>query len=790
MERVSFRRPSRIVFCLLAAMFFSGEPTRGQESAPFQHGLMAGTPLAVTGELSVIYRDDFESRRGELMHIIRDGATGRSFRLRFEHDAPSHLRTGSRVTVRGRAAKTELYISAADGSALTIAAFDPAGSQQVSSSTASQASSVSGEQKTIVIVGDYRDVTVACSIEAIRAAVFDDPSGQCVNALYRDMSAGQTWFSGDVVGPFTLDVASTDPCDITALANEADSRAAAAGVNLGAYARIVYVMPPNNCPGAGFGTLGGQPSRAWVFTCDLKGVFAHEIGHNLGLDHAATIQSDTGDTTDPMAFSSWGLRGLNAPHREQLSWLNAESILPVVQSGVYDIAPLALDPTSATAPRVIRIAKPDSNEYYYLSYRLPLGFDTQIDGAYYERVSVHQYKGDGSSTKTLRVAGLSDGQNFVDSVNGITITQLSHESTYARVAVDFSDPAPTCSAAAPSMTMTPQAQSGAPGDVKHYAVELTNRDTSACAPASFILNAAGPAGWNVTASPATLVVAAGASAQAMVSVTSAPGTPAGSYSSTVTVGDGATPTHAAAVSASYTVVETCVPAALAMSLTPEAQNGIPGSSVAYSLTLTNRDSSACSARTLTLVGAGPAGWNVAVAPSSLTIGPGRVGQAVASVVSSSSASSGIHPLTFTASDAAQSVSATAFYNVAAACTPGTPTMVIAPANQSGHAGSSLAYTVSITNRDSAACAPSAFGLQWSLPAGWLASASSATLTLAAGQGGTVSLTVSSAPTAVPGSHPLSATAIDTHQPLHIAAGTMSFNILAPGDTVPPSAPGG
>src|SRR5439155_13133985 len=103
----------------------------------------------------------------------------------------------------------------------------------------------------------------------------------------------------------------------------------------------------------------------------------------------------------------------NAPHRQQLGWLGTNSQL-VTQSGNYDVAALALDPTAATASQMLMIPKPDTNEYYYLSYRQPIGFDNYIDGSLYNRLSIHRYNGavgpvPSTVTKTFLLAGLADG---------------------------------------------------------------------------------------------------------------------------------------------------------------------------------------------------------------------------------------------------------------------------------------------------------------------------------------------------------------------------------------------
>lgn len=193
--------------------------------------------------------------------------------------------------------------------------------------------------------------------------------------------------SGRSSGPTRSTPPALNACNISASAAAADRQAIATGVDLAGYTRKVYVMPGNTCPGAGFGTPGGTPSSAWVFACDLKGVYAHALGHDFGMDHASTDSQEYGDTTDPMTFSSTALRGLNAPHRQQLGWFAAT---PFDQAGEDDLAALALDPAAATAPQVLTIRKPDTSECYY---RVAAGFDSYIDSRYDNRLSVHRTKG-------------------------------------------------------------------------------------------------------------------------------------------------------------------------------------------------------------------------------------------------------------------------------------------------------------------------------------------------------------------------------------------------------------
>ena len=55
----------------------------------FQQAWRSGVPFEVSGVVSVIYADDFQNHRAEVIHTIRDERTGHEFRLRFEREAPA-----------------------------------------------------------------------------------------------------------------------------------------------------------------------------------------------------------------------------------------------------------------------------------------------------------------------------------------------------------------------------------------------------------------------------------------------------------------------------------------------------------------------------------------------------------------------------------------------------------------------------------------------------------------------------------------------------------------------------
>lgn len=569
MDRASFclslRRLTRLPSFLLINILVCSTVALAQAPVSFPERLRTGTPVSVTGELTVLYADDFDNHRAELVHRIRDEQTGRSFWLRFEGGAPGGLRSGARITVRGRAHESEIYLAAADGTGVTMQG----------SGTTMQTAAVTGDQRTLVMVANFRDKTLDplnagadCSMNAIADRMFTDPLDQSVDDMYRDTSLGKVSFSGQVVGPYTLDFASTDVCDLGVWAQAADVQAAASGIDPTTYDRKVYVMPSNACPFAGVAELALKPSRAWIFTCDRVRVYGHELGHNLGMQHASTDTDEYGDFSDIMGMYGV-LKPVNGPHKLQMGWLPDSQAPVVTQDGLHNVAPLALDPSVATAPQVLRVSRPGTGEYYYLSYRQGAGFELNASN-YLGRVSVHRWSGGGANTYLLAV--LADGETFVDPVNGFTVTQVSHGDAIATVQVRQGA---GCGTAAPTLTVSPQNQDALPGAPRTYDVSLVNNDAAGCPASTFSVGRTVPTSWTGVLSATSLLLPPGGVGASTLTVTSPLGAPAGSYSLQARVSDAADVAHTASVSATYGVIagDTVAPTAPATLVAKLAKGG-------------------------------------------------------------------------------------------------------------------------------------------------------------------------------------------------------------------------
>jgi hypothetical protein len=666
-------RPSRRDLHLL---FFIGAslaaPLAGQASSPSR-----GQPVQMDGVVTEIVRDDIAHRTSTVEYQLDDAQSRRHATLRFDGDPPEGLHTGARLTVTG--------VAGGDGSILLSSG---SASVQTTQATAS-AAVVSGAQNTIVIIANFTNATVTSTPSQIQNLMFSDPNGQSIDALFRETSFDNVGFVGQVAGPFTINFSTASPCDLAAWANAADAAATSAGIDLASYARHLYVMPSVEmgvCGADGAGQVGGNPSRAWVFNNQQSDVYAHELGHNLNMAHAATLTNQYGDASDDMSADGYALRHFNAPHMEQMGWMPPGNILTVTQSGTYTVAALETIPGAAPAPQILKIAKPDTGEYYYLSYRQPVGFDSGLVAGALNRVSVHKYTGTYGATNTYLLALLDDAGVYSDTVNGITVTQQSHATDRATVQIQVSaSGGGSCQQTAPALTLSPASQSGAAGSTLAYTVTLSNKDNSYCAASTFNLAGAVPAGWAGSVSPTSLSLAPGANGTATLSLASPASAPAATYSAQINVSDASSAAHAASGNASYVVqAVACTRSAPSITFSPASRSGYAGAAMSYTVTIANRDSANCAASTLTLGGIAPSGWSKTISPPTVNLSPGAASNATFVVTPPATTAAGAYNVQVSTSDAGSanhSVSANATSTVqpqpADTQAPSAPTSLIA-----------------------------------------------------------------------------------------------------------------
>lgn len=413
---------------------------------------------------------------------------------------------------------------------------------------------VQGDQKTLSILVNFSDKPVACTAADVGNRVFGN-TGSTVNNLFKDSSRGLVSFSGTAIGPFNINFTSTGTCDYTAWGVAAEAAAKAAGFDPALYTRVNYVTPPNStCGWSGLAYLPGRQS--WIQSCSSTGVYAHELGHNLTLHHAATPTAEYGDASDPMG----GARtvGSNAANRVMAGWQPAGTVQDVGIGGSFSVTSVT-DSTVTSTPQVLRLAKLDTAEQYYVSVRTATGYDTALGMPFVDAVSVHRATGT-LPTRTYLMQVLAAGQSFTDVTNGITLTNQGVSNGVGVVGVTLAGA--VCARAAPAVAVVPASQSGAPGAALNYSVTVSNRNTAACGSSIFNLSQTVPTGISGTLSAPSLAIAAGASGSVNWTATSDAAAPAATYTLDATAADAGQPTSVSTAHASYVVFRDSLPPAL------------------------------------------------------------------------------------------------------------------------------------------------------------------------------------------------------------------------------------
>lgn len=536
------------------------------------HSFRASLPPAVQasieqeveeeGELEILHEDRTDGSR--YLYFLE--ATGARLSLHFASDPPTEHQTGDKVRVRGVRVNQALALESGSSSVQSLAPALP---------------NTFGAQQTLVMLVNFADKQTQPYTVASAQGVFTTTSDYYWEASYR-----QTWLTGavdlaqaaDVRGWYTIALSST-VCDSGTLASQAKSAASAAGVNLAAYTRYVYAFPKNACTWWGLGTVGGNPSQAWINGSLTLKVAGHEMGHNHGLRHSHSMDcgavtlgpsctiSDYGDTLDIMGNPSSG--HFNAFQKERMGWLNYGASPPITTvqgDGTYWLDAYEAAGSNPKALKILKSTDPSTGKktWYYVEYRQAVGFDAFLssNNNVVNGVVVHtgsESSGNSSylldmtpATSSWSDPALDIGQSFYDPDAGVTIAPTW---AGANAAVGVTVGALACVPANPTIALSPsQSQWVHAGTPVIYTVSVTNNDIAACAASNFTLQATVPAGWTVAFGAPTLSISPSATAATTLQVSSSASAIDGFYTIEVTATDSADSRHAASSAVTYVVV--------------------------------------------------------------------------------------------------------------------------------------------------------------------------------------------------------------------------------------------
>ena len=316
-----------------------------------------------------------------------------------------------------------------------------------------KASSSTGEQKTLVVMINFSDT----STPALSKTTVDDIMFSQVDAFYRENSYDQTFVTGDSFG--WLDVPYAKTCDRNSMLSYA-LEAAAPLTDLTQYSHIFVTGPFDGCGFAAWSSFGthslntpdgvANTSTSWINSVTFgANTMMHEFGHGLGLDHAnfynCGVESlpangcssvEYGDPYDIMA-SGVNHPHLNAGNKDFLGWFNSNTISTVTENGRYNIEPIE---TNTTGLKAIRIPR-GPNDYLYVEYRQPVGFDAGIgaNSDIFEGALLHigQFKTnliDATPPTSNTNPVLHTGQTLIDQKTGTSVSVV--EVSSANIVVD------------------------------------------------------------------------------------------------------------------------------------------------------------------------------------------------------------------------------------------------------------------------------------------------------------------------------------------------------------------
>lgn len=470
----------------------------------------------IEGALEVVHADNDTGGGQYHYHLRLD--TGR-LSLHFAADPPD---LSTDTVVRARGVRLQDAMALGDGGSSIVP-------------VTSVPTNTFGEQRVLVIPVYFTDKP---------AAVYNwTDVMQKVDTFYRNNTFQRTWVTSTITPTFLLDMTST-VCDYWKIASLARSAAQAAGYDLTKYNRHVFAHPKTACTWSGWGTIGGNPSGAWLNGIFPQSTVGHELGHNFGAYHSHSLAcvgstctaSEYGDGYDIMGTSS-SLGHFNAFQKERLGWLNyplheTPPVLTVYGGGQYTIDVYEPWGTTPKALKILKSTDPTTGKktWYYVESRSP------------GKILLHSASESSANSSYLwdLVQGTSTtdwvldvGQAYSDPAAAVTIAALSGGSTGATLQVDFGTL--PCVRSDPTQSLSPADAQWLPRTaVASYAVTVTNADSTSCPAATFALQTTPPTGWLTVFDRSSLTLSPGASAAATLTVYPPSNAATGFYSFPVT----------------------------------------------------------------------------------------------------------------------------------------------------------------------------------------------------------------------------------------------------------------
>jgi hypothetical protein len=414
----------------------------------------------VEGTLAILHADYFAEGTSRFVYEIHEAAGAiREMRL---GSMPSELEPGMRLRVVGRA---ESEGAAMIPDRITILARPPA-TTSAAAETVAKAATVN---TVLVIMANFNN-TAAPALTSTQAQQVMTTNSDSVANFFRETSYGQQLTNVTVTPNWvTMNMAKPASCntsDWQGIGNAASTAAKAYSTlyDPAAYNFVVYVFP--SVPSCGWYGLAyiGSPHKSWIngVAAFNTGTIGHEMGHNFGLLHAASLRCSAGAIGGSCSVTEYGdpfdtmgnqrTMHYNAMQKSKLAWIPSTSVKTHAGgSATYTLSPLEVAGASTYA---VKIPTTLSKRTYWIEFRQPIGFDSPLaafpnNGAEIRVAAPFEtlcagcdtYSDDTqlldmtTGTSAFTDATLAPGQTYNDPTYGINVTVLSATSSALTIQV-------------------------------------------------------------------------------------------------------------------------------------------------------------------------------------------------------------------------------------------------------------------------------------------------------------------------------------------------------------------